>query len=103
MVVALSGDVDVTTTPHLHIVFDDLVARGERNYVIDLNAVTSMDSSGLAALAGLYKRTRIGRGDVRLCGVHSEMRRIIELTRFDRVFEIFEDRRSAVASFSSPS
>ncbi len=99
-IVVLSGEVDTTTVADLHVVFDDLVARGEQNYVIDLERVTFMDSSGLAALAKLYKRIRIGHGDVRLCRLQPDMRRIIELTRFDRVFDIFEERDAAVASFS---
>ena len=100
VIVALSGEVDTTTVADLHTVFDDLVARGERNYVVDLSGVTFMDSAGLAALAKLYKRIRIGHGDVRLCCPQSEMLRIIELTRFDRVFDIFDERDAAVASFS---
>ncbi|HLF27257.1 MAG TPA: STAS domain-containing protein [Anaerolineae bacterium] len=100
VVVAVRGEVDTTTVDRLHNVFDALVTRGEQNYVIDLGGVTFMDSSGLAALASLYKRIRIGRGDVRLCCLRSEMRRIIELTRFDRVFDIFDSRAAAVASFA---
>jgi anti-sigma B factor antagonist len=84
----------------LNTAFDQLVIRGEQNYVIDLNLVTFMDSSGLAALARMYKRIRIGKGDVRLCCIQPDMRRILELTRFDRVFDIFSNRASAVASFS---
>ena len=103
VVVVVSGEVDTTTVAGLHAVFDGLVARGEQNYVIDLDRVTFMDSSGLAALAKLYKRIRIGRGDVRLCCLRSEMRRIVELTRFDRVFDIFDDRDAALASFKSVS
>jgi len=99
-VVAVSGDIDATTVADLHAVFNDLVDRGAQNYVIDLSRVTFMDSSGLAALAKLYKQVRIGHGDVRLCSLPPEMRRIIELTRFDRVFAIFDDRDAAIASFS---
>jgi len=99
VVVIVSGEVDTTTVADLHAVFDQLVARGAQNYVIDLGDVSFMDSSGLAALAGLYKRIRIGQGDVRLCNLRGEMRRIIELTRFDRVFDIFEDRAAALNSF----
>jgi len=101
VVVVVSGEVDTTTVAELHAVFDELVARGEQNYVIDLGDVTFMDSSGLAALARLYKRIRIGRGDVRLCSLRGEMRRIIELIRFDRVFEIFDNREAALNSFRS--
>ena len=101
VVVIVSGEVDTTTVAELHAVFDALVARSEQNYVIDLGDVTFMDSSGLAALARLYKRIRIGRGDVRLCNLRGELRRIIELTRFDRVFDIFENREAALNSFKS--
>jgi anti-sigma B factor antagonist len=101
VVVAINGEVDTTTVGDLHAVLDDLVLRGERNYVIDLSGVTFMDSSGLAALAKLYKRIRIGQGDVRLCGLRGELRRIIELTRFDRVFDIFDDRAAALRSYAA--
>jgi len=101
IIVVIHGEVDTTTVGDLHAVFDDLVMRGEQNYVIDLSGVTFMDSSGLAALARLYKRIRIGQGDVRLCGLRGEMRRIIELTRFDRVFDIFEDRAAALRSYET--
>jgi anti-sigma B factor antagonist len=100
VIIALQGEVDTTTAADLNAAFDELVIRGEQNYVIDLNRVTFMDSSGLAALARMYKRIRIGKGDVRLCCPPSDMRRILELTRFDRVFDIFFDRASAIASFS---
>ena len=100
VIVAVNGEVDTTTVADLHAVFDDLVVRGEQNYVIDLGNVTFMDSSGLAALAKLYKRIRIGQGDVRLCCLRGELQRIMELTRFDRVFDIFRDRDSALNSFA---
>lgn len=99
VVVTVHGEVDTTTVAALHAVFDELVGRGQQYYVIDLGGVTFMDSSGLAALAKLYKRIRIGRGDVRLCGLQGELRRIMELTRFDRVFDIFDDCTAAIASF----
>ncbi len=100
VIVAMSGEVDTSSVGNLNAIFDDLVTGGEQNYVIDLAQVTFMDSSGLAALARLYKRIRIGNGDVRLCSLRSDMQRIIELTRFDRVFDIFDSREAAVASFT---
>lgn len=100
VVVAVGGDVDTTTVADLNAVFDDLVSRGVRNYVIDLGRVSFMDSSGLAALTRLYKRIRIGHGDVRLCNLPPELRRVVELTRFDRVFDIFDERAAAIASFA---
>jgi anti-sigma B factor antagonist len=99
-VVIVNGDVDAGTAPRLRQQFDKLLGDGEQNFVIDLSQVPFMDSSGLATLVQLFKRVRIGHGDVRLCGLQPEVRRIFELTRLDRVFDIFPDRAEAVASFA---
>ncbi len=99
VVVAVEGEVDAETSPQLRELFDELLAEGEHSYVIDMAGVEFMDSSGLAALVRLFKRVRIGEGDVKLCGVRPEVLKIFELTRLNRVFDIFETRAEAVESF----
>lgn len=98
-VVVVAGEVDAASAPGLREQFDDLLAEGQQNFVIDLAGVGFMDSSGLASLVQLFKRVRIGHGDVRLCGLQPEVSRVFELTRLDRVFDVFPDRAGAVASF----
>lgn len=99
VIVAVEGEVDAETSPQLRERFDKLLAEGEHSYVIDMAGVEFMDSSGLAALVRLFKRVRIGEGDVRLCEVRPEILKIFELTRLNRVFDIFETRAEAVESF----
>ncbi|MFQ5854658.1 MAG: STAS domain-containing protein [Anaerolineae bacterium] len=99
VVVAVTGDVDAATAPRLREQFDDLLGEGQHKFVIELSEVGFMDSSGLATLVQLFKRVRIGHGDVRLSGTQPEVQRIFELTRLHRVFDIFPDRAGAVASF----
>jgi len=99
VIVAVEGDIDVETAPQLRERFDELLAEGEHSYVIDMAGVEFMDSSGLAAFVRLFKRVRIGEGDVRLCGLRPEVSKIMELTRLNRVFDIFETRAEAVESF----
>ena len=99
VVAVVAGEVDASTAPGLQEKFDELLAEGQQNFVIDLSDVGFMDSSGLAALVQLFKRVRIGHGDVRLCGLQPEVRRVFELTRLERVFDLFPDRGQAVASF----
>lgn len=101
VVVAPAGDVDASGTPELRGRLDDLLAQGEHNFVIDLSAVPFMDSSGLATLVQLFKRVRVGAGDVRLCGLQPNVQRILELIRLDRVFDVFPTSADAVASFAA--
>lgn len=98
-VVVVEGDLDASTAPGLRAKFEELIGQGENQYVIDLAGVPFMDSSGIAALVNLFKRVRIGHGDVKLCGIGEEILKIFQLTRLDRVFDIFDTRADAIASF----
>ena len=99
VVIAVEGEIDVETSPQLRECFDRLLAEGEHSYVIDMAGVDFVDSSGLAAFVTLFKRVRIGEGDVKLCGLRPEVLKIIELTRLNRVFDIFETCTQAVESY----
>jgi len=97
--VAVSGDLDAQSAPQLDDCLSELVSQREQNYVIDLIAVPFMDSSGLATLVKLFKRIRIGHGDVKLAGLRPEILKIFQLTRLDRVFDIFDSQSEAIAAF----
>lgn len=99
VVVVVEGDLDASSAPDLRAKFEELIGQEENQYVIDLAGVPFMDSSGIAALVNLFKRVRIGAGDVKLCGFQEQVRKIFELTRLNRVFDIFDTRAEAVASF----
>jgi len=99
VIVAVSGDVDAQSAPQLDDCLSELVGQGEQNYVIDLSAVPFMDSSGMATLVKLFKRIRIGHGDVKLAGLRTEILNIFQITRLDRVFDIFDSQSEAIASF----
>lgn len=99
VVVTVDGEIDASNVAELQACLDDLLVQGDHNFVIDLAEVAFMDSSGLATLVHLFKRVRLGEGDVRLCGLQPQVRRVFELVRLNRVFETFPSRELAVASF----
>lgn len=100
--VSLSGDVDAGSVHRLRAAFDTLVADGQHRFVIDLAGVPFMDSAGLAALVQLFKRVRIGEGDVRISGLQPPVLRIFELVRLTRVFALFDTAEQACASYNAP-
>lgn len=88
-VVSLHGRVDAasvrTQRDQLHVLLD----KGIRFVVVDLAAVTFLDSAGMAMLVSLLKRTRAAEGDVRLVEPADEsVRHILRLTRLDLVFNL---------------
>jgi anti-sigma B factor antagonist len=99
-VVAVMGDVDASTAPQLRARLDELMAEGRENFVVDLDGVAFLDSSGLATLVHAFKRVRIGNGDLVLARLRPEVRSLFALTRLERVFAIWDDVDSAVASLA---
>jgi anti-sigma B factor antagonist len=70
--------------------------------VIDLDRVRFLDSSGLGALLSCLKRLNARGGDLRLCGLSTQVRTVVELVRLHKVVGIYPNRADAVASFAVP-
>lgn len=101
-VVAIAGTLEAGTAPELGTRLDALLAEGIQRFVIDLSGLRFLDSSGIAVLVRLFKRVRIGHGDVRLAGAQPPVEKILKLVRLDRVFDVHPDVGAAVASFATP-
>jgi anti-sigma B factor antagonist len=95
-VIALNGGLDETRGVELGQLFDRLMAEGRRQFVLDLKAVDSTDSAGLAMLVRCFKRVRSGVGNLALIALQPSIRRIFEMTRLDRSFDIYTDVTEAV-------
>ena len=100
-IVSPAGDLDSTNAHELQQRLDQLLAADVHNFVLDLGRVGFVDSAGLAVMVRLYKRVRIGEGDVRLAAVPPQVQEVLDLTRLNRVFEISGTAAEAAASFRS--
>jgi len=67
----------------------------DRRFVVDVGAVTFIDSSGLGALVDLATRARAGGGTVVLAHPDRRILRLLELTALDRVFEVVDGSSDA--------
>ncbi len=75
------------------------IESGKKRIVVDLADCEFIDSTFLGALVvSLKKITALG-GDLKLVGFQPNVRSMFELTRMYRVFESFETKEEAVASF----
>lgn len=91
--VAPQDRLDAFSAPALRQQLDDLLADGVQNFVIDLSVTPFMDSAGMAVLVSLLRRTRQEGGSVKLVWPRAEaVRRTLQLTQFDRIFEFVEPK-----------
>jgi anti-sigma B factor antagonist len=78
----------------------EYISEGNRSIVLDMRAVSFIDSSGLGALVSSLKA--IGSdGDLVLCGTEGTVASMFKLTRMDKVFRMFVTTEEAVAALSS--
>lgn len=68
---------------------------GSARVVVDLSAVSFLDSSGLGSLVAAMKLIGPGRR-LELAALHSNVERVFRLTRMDTVFTIHPDVRAAL-------
>ena len=100
----------------------ELFDAGARDFVLDLTDLTYISSAGLVALHSIALMLKgeempdtehgwsayrsMGRGSeagmqahIKLLNPRDEVRSVLEMVGFDRLFEIFTDRNEAVKSF----
>ncbi len=78
----------------------DLIAGHGPNVVLDLGAVEFADSSGLSVLVSSLQSAKSAGGELVLVGPNPKVLSLIKLTRLHHVFQIFDSREAATASFS---
>jgi anti-sigma B factor antagonist len=99
----LEGRLDMTTSEELHKRMGLELEAGRKYFIFNLSAVSFIDSTGMAAMLKLLKQVRQAGGDIRLVSTSTaSIQRILYLTRFDKVFDIYSDVEDALQSYGDP-
>jgi anti-sigma B factor antagonist len=93
-VLSVAGEIDICTAADLQAAIETAATRAFEIWV-DLSETTFMDSSGLHALT--QARARLADANLRLALICPDgpVLRVLELTGFERMFEIHASRREA--------
>jgi anti-sigma B factor antagonist len=89
-VIRPSGVLDLTQANQLRDQVNELMNAGASTIVINLEDVTFMDSSGLAALVIALKTIRAAGKQLYVCCLNAQVKMLFELTNMTKIFEIFE-------------
>ena len=76
-----------------------LIAAGERKVLLDLSAVTYVDSATIGCLIDLFRQLHGVGGQLKLSGVQKRVESMLTLTGTPNFIEIHPDEPSAVKSF----
>ena len=96
-VVSVQGDLDLAAAPQLKWKLVELLERDYARYVIDLSALTHMDSMGLGVLVGFRKRVE-GSAQLALACLPPTQGKLLELTGLDACFDSFATLDEALST-----
>jgi anti-anti-sigma factor len=84
-VIAVTGRLDLTSVGAFRAATGHAIEDGSVNVIVDLQHVDFIDSSGLGALVGEFRRARDAGGDLRIVAPLPEVHELLSLMRLDRV------------------
>jgi len=76
-----------------------LIAGGTRKLLIDLAAVTYVDSASIGCLMDLYRQATAAGGTLKLAGVQKRVETMLTMTGAQNFLQIHADEAAALASF----
>jgi anti-sigma B factor antagonist len=83
--------IDAHNSSELKTTLLHLLEQGETHIIVQLEDVRFIDSSGLGALLSGHKNAITKSGRLALVNVQKQVLSMFELTRLNRVFEIYAD------------
>jgi anti-sigma B factor antagonist len=97
-VLSVGGEIDTLTTTQLETALAELFATsGDGRFVVDLSGVTFLASSGLAVLIRASQLSEARGARLRLVTTTRAVRRPLEVTGCDQLFDVFTDLDTATA------
>ena len=77
-----------------------LVAKNNKNIVLNLGEVSYIDSSGIGELVSGFTTVTNHGGSLKLLGLTKRVQDLLQITKLYTVFEVFDSEATALRSFS---
>ncbi|MFF0865285.1 STAS domain-containing protein [Nonomuraea sp. NPDC003560] len=89
--VAIAGEIDLYTAPHLQAEFTRLLQDEPSRVVIDMSAVDFCDSTGMNVLLSALKRMKERGGVLEVAAPRPAVRKILQVTGLVSVFTVHDE------------
>ena len=99
MILDVSGNIDLPNSPEVRrVLLREIREKGVTRVVLNLTAVTYIDSSGVASLVEGLKASRESGTRLVLFGLNSSPREAFKIVGLLKLFEIYENEEQAMTS-----
>lgn len=97
VVLKLSGE--LRSRDDVAIQFQSFLYTGRNKFIINFENVRAINSIGLSTLLEFKHLAEAAGGSIMLCLLRDELKRMLNVTRLDEVFTIFDDEEMALSGF----
>jgi anti-anti-sigma factor len=102
-VIAVRGELDLSTAPELEGPLADAIAAGDVSVLVDLSECEFIDSTGIALIVKAWQQLDRsaeggGNGRVVICSHNDQVRRVLEITGLELSIPIHGSRDEALAA-----
>ncbi len=95
----ISGDIDLANSPAMRkVLLGEIKDKHTPKVLLNLKNVRYIDSSGIASLVEGLKAARDNGARLILYGLSPSVREVLELSRLQKIFEIYDTEEQALAS-----
>ena len=95
----LAGDIDLANSPAMRkVLLTEIKEKHSRKVFLNLTNVRYIDSSGIASLVEGLKASRDNGARLILYGLSPAVREVMELSRLQKIFEIYLSEEQALSS-----
>ena len=77
----------------------ELLDKGDKSILLNLERVSYMDSAGIGELVACYKRAKERDGVVKLVNPTGKVYDLLQLTKLEEIFDVYRDEKEALVSF----
>ncbi len=100
-VLKLYDRIDASCSQELKEIVEAMIKEGKREFLFDMNSVGFIDSSGLGIMITCLRSINNVGGRMKIAQLQNHTKSVFDMTRMDRIFEIFEDTETAICSFNN--
>src|SRR5579871_1116615 len=99
-IVDLSGRIKLGEgSSELRSIVKDLLAKGQKNILLNLGDISYIDSSGVGELVSAFTSVRNQGGELKLLHLTKKVHDLLQITKLYTVFDVKDDEAEAIRAF----
>ena len=98
-IISIKGRILQEDSASLEDALEEALKKRVYRIVLDFMEVKHICSTALGVMVSMKRRVRRNEGDIKIALKNGEVKKLLELTMLDKIFELFDMKDSAIKAF----